>query len=166
MLPLPDLTSFIHYLTKDAGTWLAALLPISGLLLGVSIVFIIAKAIINTIEDKLDWNEEKEDLLESKIAFQEILGAKSGAEAFEAFRLRANLTREEQKFLEPRDMMSGQTLRGLYGPTKYASGGLGLYPHYSSGQRLDPADFKKISIRDKLRNWAEQRTASDGSIPV
>lgn len=127
MIPLPNLSVLIDAITNGSANWFAALLPLTGLIIGVSAVFIIGSLIMNKIYDLLDWNDEKSDLLEEKSAFQHLLGGRTGAEAFEVSRLLDNVGSTGRKLSIPRDMLAGVSLFSMLRPEKY-NNPLGLFP--------------------------------------
>jgi len=157
MIPILNVSDFIDALTKYSPDWIVALLPWVGAFIGISLAFIILRVIVEAIQEHFDWEVDKENLLADKRVFQELLGAQSGATAFERWRLFSDMSKGMQRFIVPRDMRSGVSLNDLFtGPTGQAL--TQMYPQWRdpSKEYLNPEEFKRKSFWQKIKDYRKR----------
>jgi len=145
---MPNLIGFGH---DAAQAFSDSLWPVLGLIVGIPVVGILGKGLIDRISDFFDWQQEKEDLSYERDSLRQLYGSTRGESIFERLRLFSDLSPETKKFITPRDMPEGVSMNEMLTLPEYQKKAIDkMYPKQPYAERLKPEDFKRISLREKL----------------
>lgn len=161
MIPLPNISDIIHYFLNNAGSWISAFLPFTGLIVGISAFGLIG----SMISDWFNWQDEKHELNDMKLGFQELLGSEAGGQAFMKWDLLSNLSGKDidpVKFILPRDYMAGSTMNSFLSPSIYKNQERlpvywRNYPAYTGKYPLNPpiTESAHVVSDQELENYIE-----------